>query len=140
MASFTDRKGKIHEVKDGIIPAVAMISILRLKEDFAQRGEYLSTYGVIDHVVSQGIKSTRHYWKAAEKLKNKSEFARDAAKLFNADGTVRDAVALAQLAIAKGLVKGTPVNLSNDNGNEVEEVDEEQALQESEDAEEAREV
>jgi hypothetical protein len=115
MASYTNRKGQIVEVKDGIIPAVAMTSILRLKEDFAQRGEFLSTYGVIDHVVSQGIKSTRHYWKAAEKLKNKSEFARDAAKLFNPDGTVRDAVALAQLAIAKGLVKGTPVNLSNSN-------------------------
>jgi hypothetical protein len=125
MASFTDRKGKIHEVKDGIVPAVAMVSILRLKEDFAQRGEYLSTYGVIDHVVSQGIKSTRHYWKAAEKLKNKSEFARDAAKLFNADGSVRDAVALAQLAIAKGLVKGTPVNLS-DNGNFMKEPPEEE--------------
>ena len=105
MATFTTRKGNIVEVKDGVIPASEMTSILRLKEDFAQRGEFLSTYGVILHVVAQGIKSTRHYWKAAEKLKNKSEFAKQAAKLFNADGTVRDPQALAQLAIAKGLVK-----------------------------------
>lgn len=131
MASFTTRKGKIIEVKDGVIPATEMTSILRLKEDFEQRGEYLSLYGVILHVVSQGIKSTRHYWKAAEKLKNKSEFARDAAKLFNPDGSVRDAAALAALAIAKGLVKGTPQNLSKD-----EEVDPHEGTNEEEFVEE----
>lgn len=104
---FSNRDGDLIEVYPYTINAAAMTSVYRLKEDFEQRGEYLSLQGVMMHVLDKGIAATRHYWDAAEKNKNKRDFAKQAVAMFNGDGTVRDPEGLAKLAIAKGLVKGT---------------------------------
>jgi hypothetical protein len=104
---FTRRDGVMVEVSDFVVSASEMVSVLRLKEDFEQRGEYLSIKGVMLHILDKGITSTRHYWNASDQNKNRRDFAKSAASLFNADGSIRDAEALAKLAIEKGLVKGS---------------------------------
>jgi hypothetical protein len=105
---FTKRDGSVIEVEDFTVDAAQMTSVLRLKEDFEQRGEYLSIKGVMLHILDKGITSTRHYWSAMDQNKNRREFAKSAARCFNADGSIRDAEGLARLALEKGLVKGTP--------------------------------
>jgi hypothetical protein len=107
-SAYTNRQGELVEVESFTISASAMTSIHRLKEDFEQRGEHLSLQGVVLHVLDKGISATRHYWNASEQNKNKREFAKQAAGLFNAQGEVTDLEALKALAIAKGLVKGSP--------------------------------
>ena len=59
------------------------------------------------HLIDKGISATRHYWTAADQNKNRRDFAKQAVALFDADGNVKDPAALAQLAISKGLVKGS---------------------------------
>lgn len=105
---FTNRNGERVEISEFRIPAAAMISILRLQEDFAERGEHLSLYGVVTHVIDKGVSSTKHYWAAAEKNKDRRDFAKQAVALFDSNGNVTDMEALKNLAIAKGLVKGSP--------------------------------
>jgi hypothetical protein len=104
---FTNREGQLIEVSDYTVEARVMTSIHRLKEDFEQRGEFLSLQGVMLHVIDKGISATRHYWSASDQNKNRRDFAKQAVSLLNADGTVKDPAALAKLAIEKGLVKGT---------------------------------
>lgn len=105
---FTTREGKQVKVESWTIPASEMVSILRIKEDFEARGEHLSTFGVVSHLLSQGITSTRNYWKSAEANKNRRDFAKGAALCFNSDGSIKDPQGLAALASKYGLVKGTP--------------------------------
>src|SRR5262249_54843434 len=102
-AIFTTRKGDLVEIESYSVAAETMTSVHRLKEDFEARGEYLSIQGVMLHVIGKGIAATRHYWDAADKNKDRRDFAEQAAGLFNSDGTIKDAEALAKLAIEKGL-------------------------------------
>jgi hypothetical protein len=105
---YTKRDGTVVTVEPYTISAADMTSLLRLQEDFAERGEHLSIKGVILHVIDKGITTTRNYWVAIGKNKDRRDFAKGAASCFNSDGTIRDAEGLMKLAIAKGLVKGTP--------------------------------
>ena len=107
MATFTKRDGTEVEVEDYTISAADMTSILRLKEDFEEREEYLSLRGVVLQVLSRGDKAIRNSWKSGEVNKNRRDFSKEAAHCFNEDGSVKDAETLAKLAIAKGLVKGS---------------------------------
>jgi hypothetical protein len=106
--NYTKRDGSVVEVEDYTISAADMTSLLRLQEDFAERGEHLSIKGVLLHVIDKGITQTRNYWTAMGRNKDRRDFSKFAASCFNPDGTVRDAETLAKLAIEKGLVKGTP--------------------------------
>ncbi len=106
--TFTRRDGTQVEVLPYTISAADMTSLMRLQEDFAERGEHLSIKGVVLHVLDKGISTTRNYWVAIGKNKDRRDFAKGAASCFNPDGTIRDAEGLMKLAIAKGLVKGTP--------------------------------
>ena len=105
---FTKRDGTTIQVEPYTLSASDMTSILRLQEDFAERGEHLSIKGVILHVIDKGISTTRNYWTAVGRNKDRRDFSKQAALCFNADGTIRDVETLTKLAIAKGLVKGTP--------------------------------
>ena len=104
---YTKRDGTVVTVEPYTISAADMTSLLRLQEDFAERGEHLSIKGVILHVIDKGITTTRNYWTAIGRNKDKREFAKQAASCFNQDGTIRDVETLTRLAISKGLVKGT---------------------------------
>lgn len=104
---YTKRDGTMVEAQDYVISAADMISLLRLQEDFAERGEHLSIKGVVLHVIDKGITTTRNYWTAIGRNKDRREFSKLAAGCFNPDGTIRDVETLTKLAIAKGLVKGT---------------------------------
>ena len=68
--TFTTREGKEVPIVPFTLTAVQMVSILRIKEDFADHKEHLSTYGVIDAIIDRGIKATRNYWKNSEKQKD----------------------------------------------------------------------
>jgi hypothetical protein len=104
---FTKRDGTQVEVKDFVIPAHDVVAILRLKEDFEQRGEHLSLYGVVSHLLSQGATTTRNYWKSQETAKNRRDFAKSAVLCFGSDGSIKDPEQLAKLAAKYGLVAGT---------------------------------
>lgn len=104
---FTQKSGQQVEVKDFVIPAHDVVSILRIKEDFEARGEYLSMYGVVSHLISQGITTTRNYWKSQETAKNRRDFAKAAVLCFGSDGSIKDPEQLAKLAQKHGLVAGT---------------------------------
>lgn len=108
VSAFTNREGEVVDVKPYVISASQMTSLHRLQEDFAIRGEHLSLQGVVLHVIDKGIAATKHYWSAADQNKNRRDFAKQAIALFDSDGNVKDPEALAKLAIAKGLVKGSP--------------------------------
>lgn len=73
---FTTRSGKQVPVKVFTIPPVEMASIMRLQEDFAQRGEHLSLLGVVLHVIDKGISTTRNYWKNVQKQKGNRDLGK----------------------------------------------------------------
>ena len=68
--TFTTREGKEVPIVPFTLTYVQMVSILRIKEDFAEHKEHLSTYGVVDAILDRGIKATRNYWKNSEKQKD----------------------------------------------------------------------
>jgi hypothetical protein len=104
---YTNREGQLVPVDAYTVRPTEMISVHRLREDFEQRGEYLSLQGVMLHIIDKGIAATRHYWAASDTNKNRRDFAKQAIHLFDSNGNVRDPEALAKLAIEKGLVKGS---------------------------------
>src|SRR5665213_637865 len=111
---FTTRSGRRVPIKCFTIPADVMISVMRLQEDAALRGENLSITGTVLHMLDKGDYSTRAHWKAAEKSKAQKAFTKGAAALFGRDGKIRDTAALQALAIKHGLVKGMSVVSDDD--------------------------
>ena len=107
MRMFTNKNGEEVDVVEFHIPESEMTSLMRLQEDYQERGEHLSMTGVVLEVLNRGKKAIRHSWTQAEKNANARDFSKQAIRFFNSDGTVRDAEGLSALAIAKGLVKGT---------------------------------
>lgn len=111
MNTFTKNDGTVVDVVSFSIPASEMTSLLRLQEDYIERGEHLSMTGVVLEVLNRGKKAIRHSWTQAEKNANARDFSKQAIRFFNPDGTIRDGEGLAALAIAKGLVKGSPAEV-----------------------------
>jgi hypothetical protein len=114
---FTTRSGKQVPVPVVTIPASEVVSLMRLREDFIQRGEHLSMLGVLLDVLDKGKRQVRNQWKNGDLSKNRRDFAK-AAAVYMADPS-KYAVELQQLAIKHGLVAGTQVELSE----EPEEID-----------------
>ena len=108
---FTNKDGEQVDVVSFAIPPSEMTSLMRLQEDYQERGEHLSMTGVVLEVLNRGKKAIRHSWTQAEKNANARDFSKQAVRFFNTDGTVRDAEGLAALAVAKGLVKGSPAEV-----------------------------
>jgi hypothetical protein len=102
---FTQKDGTQVEVPVVVVPDYVLTSVMALQEQFIQRGEHLSLLGVLLHVIDKGIKATEHYWDAAEKNKDKRDFAKQAVSFFGADGSITDPDGLRNLAIAKGIIK-----------------------------------
>jgi len=120
---FTTRSGRQIPIPVVIIPASEVVSLMRLREDFIQRGEHLSMLGVLLDVLDKGRRQVRNQWKNGDLSKNQRGFAKQAA-IYMSDPS-KYAVELQQLAIKHGLVKGTQVDLS-------EPVEEEEVLEETE--------
>ena len=74
--TFTTRSGKEVPIILFTLDAVMMTSILRIKEDFAERGEHLSTYGVVASILDKGIQATRNYWKNSAKQKDNRDLGK----------------------------------------------------------------
>lgn len=120
---FTTRNGKQVVIKPYTIEPAQMVSILRLKEDFEQRGEHLSTHGVILHLLDKGTSLTRNYWKNVDRNKNRRDFAKAVTPFIL--NPVKYASEIQELAKKFGFVKGGAVDMSA-----VDEPDEDEELTE----------
>jgi hypothetical protein len=107
---FTTRSGKQVLIKPYTIEPAQMVSILRLKEDFEERGEHLSTHGVILHLLDKGISLTRNYWKNVDRNKNRRDFAKAVTPFIL--NPVKYEAEIRELARKFGFVKGGQVDLS----------------------------
>lgn len=109
---FTTRSGKQVPVATYVILPEDMISIMRLKEDFESRGEFLSLHGVVADILDKGTRQIRNQWKNGDLSKNRRDFAKSVARYMT--DPAKFAVEIAELAKKHGLVKGSVVDLSEE--------------------------
>lgn len=107
---FTTRSGRQIPVPTLVIPSTEVASLMRLQEDFIQRGEHLSMLGVLLDVLDKGKRQVRNQWKNGDLSKNRRDFAKAAVVYMS--NPAKYANELQQLAIQHGLVAGTQVDLS----------------------------
>jgi hypothetical protein len=107
---FTTRSGKQIPVPTFSIPAHEVTSLMRLQEDYIQRGEHLSLLGVVLDVLDKGKRQVQNQWKNGDLSKNRRNFAK-AVTVYMRD-PAKYAAEIAQLARQHGLVNGTAVDLS----------------------------
>lgn len=74
--TFTTRSGKQVPIVPFTLDGPMMVSVLRIKEDFAKRGEHLSTYGVVATILDKGLQATRNYWKNSAKQKENRDLGK----------------------------------------------------------------
>lgn len=107
---FTNREGEQVPVPTFFIPKSELVSLMRLKEDFEERGEYLSLLGVVLDVLGKGIRQVRNQWKNGDLSKNRRDFAKSVT-VYMAD-PAKYAKEIAALAKRHGLINGTVVDMS----------------------------
>ena len=66
---FTTRSGKQIPVPEIVLPKNVVTSAMRLREDYALKGQAYSLTGVILEMLSKGNDTIRAHWKAAAKNK-----------------------------------------------------------------------
>ncbi len=66
---FTTRSGKQVPIPEISLPKDVMVSVMRLREDYAMRGQSLSLTGCVLEMLSKGNDTIRAHWKAAAKNK-----------------------------------------------------------------------
>jgi hypothetical protein len=117
---FTTRYGKQVPVPVLVIPSGYVTSLMRLQEDYIQRGEHLSLLGVVLDVIDKGKSQVRNQWKNGDLSKNRRDFAKAVAP-YMVD-PAKFASEIATLARKHGLIAGTAVDMSKVNGETDEEV------------------
>lgn len=115
---FTTRSGKQIPVPPVLIPAHEVTSLMRLREDYEARGEYLSLLGVLLDVLDKGKRQVQNQWKNGDLSKNRRDFAKSAARYMT--DPVKFATELQALAIRYKMVAGTAVDLSSEPAEEPE--------------------
>jgi hypothetical protein len=115
---YTNRQGKMVPVPEVVLPSSTVVTLLRLKEDFEQRGEHLSMLGVVLDVCDKGVRQVKNQWKNGDINKNRRMFSKEAAPYMR--NPAKYAAEISQLAVKWGLVEGSQVDLS-DPTEEVEE-------------------
>jgi len=108
---FTNRFGKQVPVPTFVIPAHELVSIMRLQEDYTQRGQHLSLLGVVLDVLDKGKRQVQNQWKNGDLSKNRRDFAKAVTPYMV--NPAKYAAEINQLAKAHGLVNGTQVDLSD---------------------------
>lgn len=107
---FTTRSGRQIPVPVMTVPAIVVVSLMRLAEDYLVRGERLSLLGVLLDVTDKGTKQTRNQWKNGDLSKNRRDFAKAVAPFMR--DPVKFAVEIQEMARSYGMIAGTPVDLS----------------------------
>jgi len=121
---FTTRNGRQVAVPMLNVPSHEVTSLMRLQEDYVQRGEHLSLLGVLLDVLDKGKRQVQNQWKNGDLSKNRRNFAKAVAPLLR--DPVKNAAAISSLAIAHGLVSGgTVVDMSATEESEAELTEEE---------------
>src|SRR5882724_549079 len=106
---FTTRSGRQVPVPPVTLPAHEVTSLMRLQEDYIQRGEHLSLLGVLLDVLDKGKRQVANQWKNGDLSKNRRDFAKAVTPyMVNPD---KYAAEINKLAKAHGLVNGTKVDL-----------------------------
>lgn len=108
---FTTRSGRQVAVPDLAIPSHEVTSLMRLQEDFIQRGEHLSLLGVMLDVLDKGKRQVQNQWKNGDLSKNRRNFAKAVGPYMS--NPAKYATEIQNLARAHGLVSGTQVDLSD---------------------------
>jgi hypothetical protein len=107
---FTTRSGRQVAVPTLSIPPHEVTSLMRLQEDYTERGEHLSLLGVMLDVLDKGKRQVQNQWKNGDLSKNRRNFAKAVAPYMS--NPAKYASEIQQLAQAHGLVKGSVVDLS----------------------------
>jgi hypothetical protein len=107
---FTTRSGRQVQVPTLAIPPVYVTSLMRLQEDYVERGEHLSLLGVLLDVIDKGQRQVKNQWKNGDLNKNRRDFSK--AVLPYMRDAKKYAKEIEELAIRFGLVEGTQIDLS----------------------------
>ena len=107
---FTTRSGKQIPVASYSVLPEHMVSIMRLQEDFAQRGEHLSLHGVMLDIFDKGIRQIRNQWKNGDLSKNRRDFAKAVAPYMV--NPAKYAAEIVELAKRHGLTNCTSIEMS----------------------------
>jgi hypothetical protein len=108
---WTNRSGRQVPVPVLHVPDTEIVSLLRLQEDFVERGEHLSLLGVLLDVIDKGKRQVRNQWKNGDLSKNRRDFAKAVTPYMSNPGKYANEIA--QLAKVHGLTNGTAVDLSD---------------------------
>jgi hypothetical protein len=108
---FTNRSGKQVPVPVLHVPDTEIVSLMRLQEDYIERGEHLSLLGVLLDVCDKGRRQVRNQWKNGDLSKNRRDFSKAVTPYMS--NPAKYAVEIAALAKKHGLVNGTQVDLSD---------------------------
>ena len=108
---FTTRNGRQIPVQSLTVPTHEVTSLMRLQEDYIERGEHLSLLGVLLDVIDKGKRQLRNQWKNGDLSKNRRNFAKAVAPYMT--NPAKYASEIQQLAKAHGLVNGNAVDLSS---------------------------
>jgi hypothetical protein len=109
---FTTKSGRQVTLPTLTVSPSEVSSLMRLQEDYTERGEHLSLLGVLLDVLDKGKRQVRNQWKNGDLGKNRRDFAKAAAPFMR--DPAKYAKELANLAIIHQLIPGTPVELSGD--------------------------
>jgi hypothetical protein len=107
---FTTRSGRQVAVASLTIPSHEVTSLMRLQEDYIERGEHLSLLGVLLDVLDKGKRQVQNQWKNGDLSKNRRNFAKAVAPYMT--DPAKYLTEIQQLAKAHGMIKGTTVDLS----------------------------
>lgn len=121
---FTTRSGKQVPVPVLHVPDTEIASLMRLQEDYTERGEHLSLLGVLLDVTDKGKRQVKNQWKNGDLSKSRRDFAKAVTPYMSNPG--KYAAEIAQLAKVHGLTNGTTVDLSDPEPEEAPEPTEEQ--------------
>jgi hypothetical protein len=107
---FTTRSGRQIAVPSLTVPPHITTELMRLREDYEKRGEYLSLLGVLLDVIDKGKRQVRNQWKNGDISKDRRDFAKAVAPYMR--DPVANAVEIQKLAVQYNMITGTPVELS----------------------------
>ena len=108
---FTTRSGRQVPIPVLHVPDTEIASLMRLQEDYTQRGEHLSLLGVLLDVVDKGKRQVKNQWKNGDLSKSRRDFAKAVTPYMS--NPAKYANEIAQLAKAHGLTNGSTVDLSD---------------------------
>ena len=107
---FTTRSGRQIPVPELKVLSYIVTELMALREEYEQRGQYLSLMGVLLDVIDKGKRTVRYHFKYSDAQKGNRDFTKAITPLM-AD-PIGNAEEIRKIALKYGKIKGTQVDLS----------------------------